>query len=952
MPRTRTRKTRGENDILLYKNAYDDVEPGASLRKAAEKYSVNYMPRHCCVPKCNSNYASTLKKEETQSTFSFPKKEEIRKQWISAIHRKDYVVNSNSVVCKKHFDQTDIIVNEFYIDKNGIKHEIKLKYPKLKEGAIPRIFENHPQYFSNPKNAERRNPEQRRAEIFERQENEVAEFLDADLIKNFSELFGQVNVKVILNNWNVKILPERVYFYMLNISTPDCSDECPKIISSISVGMDLTVSVFTNDVQLSPRDLKWILPHECKLGRWSQLQNLLSRYSYSLKNSVDVNFYILKASNIIDAIINHLSDDEKKATLELINNQLLLLTTKKRYSLSTILLSLTIFHQSPSAYTYLKKFLNLPTKRYLQIITSSFQLSPDGNLEDNYFSYLASHLNDREKVVNLLVDEIYVKAGLQYQSKNVTGYATNNADTLATTVVAFMISSPFAHFKQVVRLLPVCNITGTELKDAMLNAIQYTQNSGFKVLSVITDNNRLNQNMFGQVSSNYYISNPKFNNEKIFLLFDFVHIYKNIRNNWLNQKDPQKTFIFPDYSNHLLTKKAHFVDIQNLYKLEINNITKRAYKLNDKTLYPNKLERQNVGLVENIFHESTIAALQSTSTFTETASFLEIIRNWWSVINVKTKFKGQIKRNDLATPFLNNTDPKLTFLKNFTKWLDAWNRIPNSNGLTRDTYGALKRSTLVLIDIIEYSFLNFKLDYLLPGKFQTDNLEERFGRYRNLSGCNYNVSVNQLIQSEKKIRIQHLLKSNLHTDWLQAKYDIDECNNENIDYSNFTFILSTNYLETFQYDESTQTYICGYVAHSVQKSKNIKCNNCKQLVVKSIGEKVNDEYFDYLQRGGLCVAQDEVKYIYYHLCAIFEYIINAKEILTNFLFRQNHKYLLASLALASLETHHMTLDIGEEDSENESLAYLRRKLMIQKNENVVNDKRKNDVEEEVEQEIR
>ncbi|CAH1107469.1 unnamed protein product [Psylliodes chrysocephalus] len=53
--------------------------------------------------------------------------------------------------------------------------------------------------------------------------------------------------------------------YMPNISTPDCSDECPKIISSISVGMDLTVSVFTNDVQLSQRDLKWILPHECKL---------------------------------------------------------------------------------------------------------------------------------------------------------------------------------------------------------------------------------------------------------------------------------------------------------------------------------------------------------------------------------------------------------------------------------------------------------------------------------------------------------------------------------------------------------------------------------------------------------------------------------------------------------------------------------------------------------------
>lgn len=44
MPRQRVRKTtRGQSDLSLYKDAYDEVKTGKSLRKAAEKYGVNYV---------------------------------------------------------------------------------------------------------------------------------------------------------------------------------------------------------------------------------------------------------------------------------------------------------------------------------------------------------------------------------------------------------------------------------------------------------------------------------------------------------------------------------------------------------------------------------------------------------------------------------------------------------------------------------------------------------------------------------------------------------------------------------------------------------------------------------------------------------------------------------------------------------------------------------------------
>ena len=48
-----------------------------------------------------------------------------------------------------------------------------------------------------------------------------------------------------------------------------------------------------------------------------------------------------------------------------------------------------------------------------------------------------------------------------------------------------------------------------------------------------------------------------------------------------------------------------------------------------------------------------------------------------------------------------------------------------------------------------YELLNsHTLDYVMLGKFQTDNLESRFGQYRQLSGCNYLVSVAEVMQGE------------------------------------------------------------------------------------------------------------------------------------------------------------------------------------------------------------
>lgn len=47
---------------------------------------------------------------------------------------------------------------------------------------------------------------------------------------------------------------------------------------------------------------------------------------------------------------------------------------------------------------------------------------------------------------------------------------------------------------------------------------------------------------------------------------------------------------------------------------------------------------------------------------------------------------------------------------------------------------------------------------MLLGKFQNDEIEERFGQYRQMSGGNYHIILTELLESEKKLKAVSLLK--------------------------------------------------------------------------------------------------------------------------------------------------------------------------------------------------
>ena len=72
-----------------------------------------------------------------------------------------------------------------------------------------------------------------------------------------------------------------------------------------------------------------------------------------------------------------------------------------------------------------------------------------------------------------------------------------------------------------------------------LEVIRNVATAGYRIVAIISDNNIINRKMFIELSGSDsllpYIVKPVNQIDRIYLLFDTVHLLKCFRNNWINQ---------------------------------------------------------------------------------------------------------------------------------------------------------------------------------------------------------------------------------------------------------------------------------------------------------------------------------------------------------------------------------------------------------------------------------
>ena len=188
----------------------------------------------------------------------------------------------------------------------------------------------------------------------------------------------------------------------------------------------------------------------------------------------------------------------------------------------------------------------------------------------------------------------------------------------------------------------------------------------------------------------------------IHLFFDPTHVLKCCYNNFFTRK----LLKCPDFDGENV--EANFEHIKTLYKMEFGKSPKYAYKLTDKVISPNGIEKTSVKLADALFHPSTINGVrvygeksnpESNPEFLKTAHFLQIIRNWWDSINVKSKGVCFQKRDSNKDEININNPPKKTEkYQAIVDWLSEWqvnckeNKMKR-NGLSDETFLTFKQTT-------------------------------------------------------------------------------------------------------------------------------------------------------------------------------------------------------------------------------------------------------------------
>jgi hypothetical protein len=164
----------------------------------------------------------------------------------------------------------------------------------------------------------------------------------------------------------------------------------------------------------------------------------------------------------------------------------------------------------------------------------------------------------------------------------------------------------------------------------------------------------------------------------------------------------------------------------------------------------------------------------------------------------------------------------------------------------RNTF-ALLQTTSGLLRMAEYCLEKKGFNYFLCGKVQTDKLEERFGKYRQQAGSNYNVFIRQVFESESKIRMQNTMPLILHSQCSgEIHIGINEIQvNDEPDSSAeigiSPFLRDVAHVSDDDLIVSDETwpilvYVSGYAAYSA--TKKFRCEYCNRYLCNKLGKVI------------------------------------------------------------------------------------------------------------------
>ncbi|KAG0414381.1 hypothetical protein HPB47_008448, partial [Ixodes persulcatus] len=688
---------------------------------------------------------------------------------------------------------------------------------------------------------------------------------EADKILDLKDLADHVRSKQCSTFWHAVEGSARLLLVHI------VENEAPWIKYSVVLKADLTLTCYVAKTPVIKLGSSLCIPTAVKSKRaLMELLECIENWDSSLSSTSDsLDKDISETVCLLPGKSAATPTEDKAAAIQFLREQFKLLSMKKgqrHYSADLMVFSCILFTISPHAYKYICNSgnISLPHPMIIRSVCLSSGMNsqplPQSATFLRYAAKRISDLDDKQRLVTLMVDEIHIKPFLDYKGGSTTDVAPNSTE-VASSVLVFTVQSLTCQFKEVAHIVPMQRADAQFLHKLLIDLICGLENIGYRVACVVSDGSSVNREAMSHFTSppneGIVYPHPSDPARPLFFVIDPVNILRCIRNSWLDQSNDLLCFYFPEFHaeptrvQRMLS--ASFATIRDLYNLENYQLVRYGYSLSREALYSVNTERENVKLALQIFNDSlpqvlrALGAKHNLRFFEETASFIEIVVKWWRIVNVKAPDTGMALKDQFREPvFSSEDDPKVDFLYKFLDWLDEWKgKDLDSGTLTSETHSALQHTTHALVEVARYCFTELKLSRILLGKIQTDNLEERFGNSKHLADPQYHNSIRQLHEGEGELQPQ----DSLLTVAAACETENDEMNNGKTSTSENTRVTGEA-LSKLEDTLPVLVYVAGYAVHATLERLN--CVKCRPVlsVNKAITISVAQQHFKLVKELG------------------------------------------------------------------------------------------------------
>lgn len=689
--------------------------------------TVCIMGRHCCTTWGNVGCTSNYPRHDVVTTYKLPSDPYERELWINALPNEFKSDPEKAAVCAKHWPEGFVTV-------------------KKKGSVRPR---DPPSLFGIPNSSRPQTPARKSRDADGRNCTASARLANAakaaeakqvkkDSVNTWLDFVDTCDS--LTNELFVKKSQDSVTFLKVE-GTP------PEVKFSVKVESNFQFRAYRGSFHVpSP---KLVNTYGYCITKKSQLLDIFrSLESYD----VDIDSELAAFGNKLKAFCaehENVLDDDKQRRLLFISSQLVWYKVVN-YSREDLMVAMTLFLSGRKGYCAMRNYLLLP---HVNTLLSFFgRLGSPGSIQNcsQTVSKVFDVLDKGQKACFVSIDEINIKSNISYTGSHIVGQAADMPDKAAGSVLTFMVNTSFGAPSFVCRIVPVHSLKADFLFDQTKLVIKVLHDCGGSVFMLMSDNLSVNQKLFSLFHSTFGskgifavahpIKNPVF--PLLYLLYDPVHLLKNIRNNWLTEKLQQLSFPDPSTGECAVAKWS---DVIAMYKKDSLSML-RMTKLSPPALWPTSFEKQKVFLALQVFDDKVVAAMKQNDTPSGTVTFIAVVTRMWHILNSKSP-EGWFRLNDPdRSPISSSDDPRLTFLENLGKsfkLMDSCQRGKRVKALTTDTANALHVTLLGLADMTR-TLLRTNFDYVLLGKYQSDRIEGEFGKWRQMVGGNYFISVEQI----------------------------------------------------------------------------------------------------------------------------------------------------------------------------------------------------------------